>query len=113
MRDVFRIFFSTGWRQQVLILIVLLASGFVEVIGIATEFVRAGDQGARFRFHFCPVCGSTVFHTEEGVEGSVGVAVGGFGDPDFPPPQDSVYTCRMHGWVRLPQDVRAYDRDPM
>ena len=60
-----------------------------------------------------PVCGSTVFHTEEGVEGSVGVAVGGFGDPDFPPPQDSVYTCRMHGWVRLPQDVRAYDRDPM
>ena len=83
------------------------------VIGIATEFVRAGDQGARFRFHFCPVCGSTVFHTEEGVEGSVGVAVGGFGDPDFPPPQDSVYTCRMHGWVRLPQDVRAYDRDPM
>ena len=84
-----------------------------EVIGIATEFVRAGDQGARFRFHFCPVCGSTVFHTEEGVEGSVGVAVGGFGDPEFPPPQDSVYTCRMHGWVRLPQDVRAYDRDPM
>jgi len=84
-----------------------------EVIGIATEFIRAGDRGARFRFHFCPVCGSTVFHTEEGVEGSVGVAVGGFGDPDFPPPQDSVYTCRMHGWVRLPRDVRTYDRDPM
>src|SRR6185503_19705796 len=39
-----------------------------EVFGTATEYVRAGDQGARFRFRFCPVCGSTVFHTEEGRE---------------------------------------------
>lgn len=84
-----------------------------EVIGVATEFVRPGDQGARFRFRFCPVCGSNVFHTEEGVEGSVGVAVGGFGDPEFPAPRDSVYTCRKHGWVRLPEAVRAYDKDPV
>jgi hypothetical protein len=38
------------------------------VTGTATEFVRTGDQGAKFRFRFCPVCGSTVFHTEEGYE---------------------------------------------
>lgn len=45
MRDVFRIFFSTGWRQQVLILIVLLASGIVEVIGIATLWPIIGLVG--------------------------------------------------------------------
>lgn len=82
------------------------------VIGAATEYVRAGDKGARFRFRFCPVCGSTVFHTEEGVEGRVSVAVGAFADPTFPPPQDSVYEKRRHAWVRLPDDVVRYDEDP-
>jgi hypothetical protein len=83
-----------------------------EVSGRATEYVRAGDAGARFRFRFCPVCGSTVFHTEEGVEGSVGVAVGAFGDPSFPPPQVSVYDWRRHPWVRLPGNVVAFEKDP-
>ncbi|MBL8711088.1 MAG: ABC transporter ATP-binding protein [Rhodospirillaceae bacterium] len=45
MRDVFRIFFSTGWRQQLLILVVLLASGVVEVIGIATLWPIVGLIG--------------------------------------------------------------------
>jgi hypothetical protein len=83
-----------------------------EVSGQATEYVRAGEQGAQFRFRFCPVCGTTVFHTEEGVEDSVGVAVGAFADPDFPPPRVSVYDCRRHAWVRLPEGVQAFERDP-
>ena len=82
------------------------------VSGTATEFVRAGDQGAQFRFRFCPTCGSNVFHTEEGVDGYVSVAVGAFADPSFPAPQDSVYECRRHAWVTLPEDVMRYDTDP-
>ena len=62
-----------------------------KVSGTATEYVRVGDQGARFRFRFCPVCGTTVFHTEDGYEErGVSVAVGAFADPRFPAPQDSV-----------------------
>ena len=84
-----------------------------KVEGAATEFVRVGDQGARFRFRFCPVCGTTVFHTEEGYEqSSVGVAVGAFADPSFPSPRVSVYDCRRHPWVRLPPGTKAYDKDP-
>ena len=83
-----------------------------EVSGTATEYVRAGDRGARFRFRFCPVCGTTLFHTEEGVEGGVGVAVGAFADPDFPAPRVSVYDSRRHPWVRLPPDVVAFAEDP-
>lgn len=82
------------------------------VTGNATEFVRAGDNGAKFRFRFCPICGSTVFHTEEGVDGFVSVAVGAFGDPTFPPPQDSVYEHRRHAWVQLPPDIVRHARDP-
>lgn len=85
-----------------------------DVKGVATEYVRTGDQGARFKFRFCPVCGTNLFHTEEGYEDrSVSVAVGGFADPNFPPPQDSVYDCRRHSWVQLPPGTRVHDKDPM
>jgi hypothetical protein len=82
------------------------------VTGEATEYLRTGDAGASFRFRFCPVCGTTVFHTEEGVDGRISVAVGAFADPAFPPPTVSVYTVRRHAWVRLPDGVTAYDKDP-
>lgn len=82
------------------------------VSGKATEYVRTGDQGAQFRFRFCPVCGSTVFHTEEGVEGGVSVAVGAFADPSFPAPQVSVYDSRRHSWVGLPAGVERFEKDP-
>lgn len=87
-------------------------SGEFKVTGEATEYVRTGDQGAQFRFRFCPVCGSNVFHTEEGVSGIVSVAVGAFGDPGFTPPQVSVYDCRRHSWVQLPAGIRVHAKDP-
>lgn len=84
-----------------------------EARGAATEYVRAGDRGSRYRFRFCPVCGSNLYHTEEGCEDrSVAVAIGGFADPNFPPPQDSVYDCRRHPWVRLPAETVVHDKDP-
>ncbi|MCA1405369.1 GFA family protein [Ensifer sp. IC3342] len=84
-----------------------------KVTGTATEYVRTGDQGARFRFRFCPVCRTNLFHTEEGYEeSSVAVAVGAFADPAFPPPEDSVYDCRRHSWVQLPPGIRTYEKDP-
>lgn len=84
-----------------------------KVFGQASEYLRVGDQGAAFRFRFCPVCGTSVFHTEEGEErSSVAVAVGAFADPDFPPPEASVYDCRRHAWVRLPPGTKVYDKDP-
>ena len=83
------------------------------VSGTATDYVRVGDQGARFTFRFCPICGTSLFHTEDGCEQSyVAVAVGTFVDPDFPAPQDSVYECRRHSWVGLPPDIQRWDKDP-
>jgi hypothetical protein len=56
-----------------------------EVVGVAAEYFRVGDGGTRFKFRFCPVCGTSVFHTEEGDEQLlVTVAVGAFADPGFP-----------------------------
>jgi hypothetical protein len=84
-----------------------------EVTGQATQYVRIGDQGARFTFRFCPACGTTVFHTEDGLEDRhVSVAVGAFADPSFPVPTVSVYDSRRHPWVLLPAGTVAFERDP-
>jgi hypothetical protein len=58
------------------------------------------------------VCGTTVFHTEDGDNESVAVAVGAFADPNFPAPRVSVYDCRRHPWVQLPPNTTAFDKDP-
>jgi hypothetical protein len=82
------------------------------VFGKATEYVRAGDRGARFRFRFCPVCGTNVFHTEEGEGDNVSVAVGAFADPMFPAPRYSIYDSRRHHWVQRPPGTIAFEKDP-
>ncbi len=84
-----------------------------EVSGKASEYVRTGDHGSQFKFRFCPICGTNLFHTEIGYEDkSVSVAVGAFADPAFPPPQVSVYDSRRHGWVRMPPGTEAFETDP-
>jgi hypothetical protein len=88
--------------------------GPYEVTGRTTEYVRIGDRGARFTFRFCPVCGTTLFHTEDGHEHQgVSVAVGAFADPRFPAPTVSIYDCRRHGWVALPAGTKTFDGDPL
>ena len=74
--------------------------------------MRAGDHGSQFKFRFCPVCGSTVYHTEEGHEDSVAVAVGAFADPAFPAPRVSIYQSRRHPWVELPAGTKTFEQDP-
>jgi len=82
------------------------------VNGKATEYARTGDKGAQFIFRFCPTCGTNLFHTEVGEDGSVSVAVGGFAEPGFPPPTVSVYDCRRHPWVQLPAGIKTFSKDP-
>ena len=74
----------------------------VRITGRATDFVRAGDEGGRATFHFCPVCGATVYYDFDAMPEDVAVPVGAFAEPGFPAPTFSVYEERMHGWVRLP-----------
>ncbi|MTW12678.1 aldehyde-activating protein [Pseudoduganella eburnea] len=74
----------------------------VAISGNSTEFVRVGDSGGQAKFHFCPVCGATVFYEIGGHEAFVGVPVGAFADPGFPAPRVSVYEERMHAWVAPP-----------
>lgn len=74
----------------------------IGIIGESTVYSRKGDSGFSVRFHFCPACGSTLFWYPERVPGVVAVAVGGFADPAFPPPEKAVYGQHRHPWVVTP-----------
>ena len=50
-------------------------------------------------FHFCPVCASTVYYTADGDEARIGVKIGAFADPTFPPPLISGFEAYRHPWA--------------
>ena len=77
-------------------------SAQVVVSGDAREFSRPTDAGHAFTTHFCPTCGTSLYWHSGKNPGLVGVAVGAFADPSFPPPVRSVWERSMHPWVQLP-----------
>ncbi|HZR81622.1 MAG TPA: GFA family protein [Candidatus Binatia bacterium] len=80
--------------------------------GTSEVFERSSASGFPVRFHFCPRCGSNVYWEPARMPDLVGVAVGAFADPTFPQPEQSVWTREKHPWIRLPQDVAAFELSP-
>lgn len=81
----------------------------VRTSGRASEYVRVADSGNQLRFHFCPDCGATVYYWAEDIPEVIGIPLGAFADPHFPPPKFSVYEERQHPWVRIDADVEHSD----
>jgi hypothetical protein len=80
----------------------------VTVSGQSTSYVRTGDEGTSARFHFCPVCGATVFYAPVDCETWLAIPVGAFADPTFPEPTVSVYEESMHRWVVPPPGAERF-----
>lgn len=73
-------------------------------IGDFREWSVTGDSGGSGIFRFCPICGSTLSFVIDGLPGLTAIAVGGFADPEFPPPEYSVYEGRKHHWLAVAGD---------
>ena len=73
---------------------------------------RSCDSGGA-TYHFCPECGSTVYWDIPVAPDVVGVAVGAFTDPTFPPPMISGFEAYGHPWTMNPSQlpVQHYDYD--
>ncbi|MGE3302965.1 MAG: GFA family protein [Hyphomonadaceae bacterium] len=76
------------------------AHGQVAISGAASSFLRE-VEGRPFRTFFCPTCGTSVYWETAKHPGGVGVAVGAFADPCFPPPSRSVWEQSAHAWVAI------------
>jgi hypothetical protein len=73
----------------------------VQSKGGTGRYTRAGDSGFEVTFFFCRDCGSTVFWEPHRAPDLIGVAVGAFADPTFPPPSQEVYEQHRHPWVKI------------
>lgn len=73
--------------------------------GEAKAWQRTAESGSVVTFHFCQVCGSTVYWTSQSFPDHVAVAIGAFADPNFAPPTVAVWEEARHAWVTLPPDT--------
>lgn len=80
----------------------------VEVMGVSTVWVRTTDSGNTSDHHFCPTCGSTLWYHSLPHRDLYAIPVGAFADPEFPPPQYSVWETRKHAWIHV--DVPGIER---
>jgi len=77
----------------------------VVIDGRSTPFMRVGDSGDTITFHFCPLCGSTVYWQIGSASDLIAVAVGSFADAHFPEPRHSVYERRRHAWGSIQENA--------
>ena len=82
----------------------------VAVIGEAKCYTRRTDSDATFTTGFCPDCGATVWARADKHPTLLGVPVGAFADPAFPPPMRSVFEASRHAWVQMPADIPRFPR---
>jgi hypothetical protein len=75
---------------------------------------RSCDSGGA-TYHFCPVCGSTVYWELAIAPAFLGVAVGTFADPTFPPPMITGFSAYGAEWAMnvsaLPLPGGQYEHD--
>jgi hypothetical protein len=77
----------------------------VAIEGSAKCYARPGDSGSYVFFYFCPDCGSTVYWTVEAMPDVIGIPVGIFADPAYPPPRSSIFVPHKHPWVSIPPGI--------
>ncbi len=80
----------------------------VAISGAYNSYRRPTDAGRGLTNHFCPICGVTVFFVPENKVDMVGVPVGAFGDPAFPPPVRSVWEQTRHPWCEYALDLQHF-----
>lgn len=76
----------------------------VTVTGTSQQWTKISDEGNEAVFHFCPICGTTVWYHALPHRALFAVPVGTFADPTFPTPVYSVYEDRKYGWVDIVGD---------
>jgi hypothetical protein len=81
----------------------------LETRGEFTTGSRTADSGHTISGNFCPRCGSTVFWKGDFILGHTGIAVGCFGDPDFPQPTAAAWCATKHSWVDFPEHWKHSD----
>ena len=83
-----------------------LTQGEVKTFASKSEAGR-GKLGA-----FCPECGTRIYHKPEWRKGTVSVKPGTLDDTSWLTPEIHLWTSSRQRWVRVPDDVKAFEKQP-
>lgn len=73
----------------------------VTITGEWREWTRPTASGSTATTSFCPTCGSTIALALARRPEIIGIPVGTFADPAYPPPIRSVFEEKKHDWVEI------------
>ena len=86
-----------------------------KIEGKSTKWTFPSDSGKRVTYrscdsggatyHFCPVCGTTVYWDIAAAPDVIGIAIGTLTDPTFPPPKISGFEAYGHPWAMKAADL--------
>jgi len=89
--------------------------GKAKIEGKSTKWTFPGDGPKRVAYrscdsggatyHFCPVCGTTVYWDIAAAPDVIGIAIGTLTDPTFPPPKISGFEAYGHPWAMKAADL--------
>lgn len=82
----------------------------ITISGDSHVYTRIEHDGIEMSYHFCPVCGSSVFWESPRIQTSMGVAVGCFSEVECYRPTVSFFEERRHSWVEVPNKINRYMR---
>jgi hypothetical protein len=82
----------------------------VKISGEGKLYTREATSGHPFHQHFCPACGTTLYRYSAYKPDMIGIAVGGFADPQFLAPLRSVWEQTRHEWVKLPNAIQHFQQ---
>ncbi|GAA0729229.1 GFA family protein [Sphingomonas japonica] len=83
-----------------------------EVSGRLESWERSSDLGSRTRCHFCPECGSRLFHVASLTPDRLTVKGGSLDDTSWLEPQAHLWVTRKQRWVVLDPAIPAHDTQP-
>ena len=81
--------------------------------GSSNTFERGSASGFPVSFHFCGTCGSNVYWEPLRLPDFIGVAIGAFADPEFPRPDQSVWTRDKYRWLALSEGIAVFEQNPL
>jgi hypothetical protein len=91
----------------------LVARGDLEVDWSALKvWSRSTDSGNRLDCHFCPDCGSRLFHVSRSGEDIVSVKAGSFDDRSWLKPIGHIWTGSAQPWFAVPDGMLSEAGDP-
>ena len=85
--------------------------GFRIVQGETHVWQRPTDSGKRLACHFCPTCGTRVFHRSSTNGGITSVKAGSLDDAAGLRPVANLWTRSAQPWVSFPDGMLTYEKD--